>query len=62
LADAWYRYRDEAIEAIAKSWCEEHQIEYNWVFGKDLIKQEKAMLAVRPQLTMPLVPTQQARF
>jgi hypothetical protein len=29
LTEAWYQYRDEAIEEIAKSWCEQHQIEYS---------------------------------
>ena len=28
LAEAWYQYLDEALEKIAKRWCEEHQIDY----------------------------------
>jgi hypothetical protein len=28
LLDAWYRYRDEAIEQIARDWLEEHKLAY----------------------------------
>ena len=28
LAEAWYQYLDEALEEIAKNWCEENQIDY----------------------------------
>jgi hypothetical protein len=28
MAEAWYRYRDEALREIAFSWCEEHGIPY----------------------------------
>jgi hypothetical protein len=28
LAEAWYQYLDEALEKIAKSWCEAHEIDY----------------------------------
>lgn len=28
LAEAWYKYRDEALAEIAKSWCEQHRISY----------------------------------
>ena len=29
LAEAWYQYLDEALEKIAKSWCEAHEIDYS---------------------------------
>ncbi len=28
IAEAWYRYRDEALREIAVAWCEEHSIPY----------------------------------
>ena len=28
LLDAWYRYRNEAIEQIARDWLEEHKLAY----------------------------------
>lgn len=28
LLDAWYRYREQAIQQIARDWLEEHQIAY----------------------------------
>jgi hypothetical protein len=28
MAEAWYRYRDEALREIAMAWCEEHGIPY----------------------------------
>jgi uncharacterized protein UPF0158 len=28
LLDAWYRYREEAIEQIARDWLEEHKLVY----------------------------------
>jgi hypothetical protein len=28
LADAWYRYRDEALREIAVAWCEAHGLQY----------------------------------
>ena len=28
MAEAWYRYRDEALREIAVAWCEEHGIPY----------------------------------
>lgn len=28
LLDAWYRYREEAIEQIARDWLEEHKLAY----------------------------------
>ena len=28
LLDAWYRYREEAIEEIARDWLEEHKLPY----------------------------------
>ena len=29
VEDQWYKYRDEALRAIAVEWCEENNIEYN---------------------------------
>lgn len=28
IADAWYKYRDDALRTIAIDWCEENDIEY----------------------------------
>jgi uncharacterized protein UPF0158 len=28
IAEAWYRYRDEALREIAVAWCEAHEIPY----------------------------------
>lgn len=28
LLDAWYRYRDDAIQQIARDWLEEHKLTY----------------------------------
>jgi hypothetical protein len=28
IAEAWYRYRDEALREIAVTWCEAHEIAY----------------------------------
>lgn len=28
IAEAWYRYRDEALREIAIAWCEEHGLRY----------------------------------
>ncbi|MGZ7090730.1 MAG: UPF0158 family protein [Candidatus Angelobacter sp.] len=28
LLDAWYRYRDEAVQQIARDWLEEHKLAY----------------------------------
>ena len=28
IAEAWYRYRDEALREIAVAWCEEHGMRY----------------------------------
>lgn len=28
LLDAWYRYREEAIQQIARDWLEEHKLQY----------------------------------
>jgi Uncharacterised protein family (UPF0158) len=28
IAEAWYRYRDEALREIAMAWCEAHSLQY----------------------------------
>ena len=28
IAEAWYRYRDEALRELAIAWCEEHGMRY----------------------------------